>query len=474
MDRASKYSWRKTLHFEWAIWLLLPGFAACLWAQSSKPKVKDDNPARGNCGYPNYCARTDRKTEPYSKNPPSPGHAGSIITDPTFGSRIVRVTDEKSNPNRAGISFQTPSSSEQNSWNRDSTKFYILSAASRMTLYEFNPATMSARLIGMPQLKWRGGAQFSYSDPDVLYGLAGSPPIFEKYEVDKDKASTVHDPADCLKLDRSVWGYDITVSADDRRFMAVFGPRQDASDIVYVYDRERGCRWYNTQTGEIGGQWGPKGKASINEPYFMHNARMSKSGKFIFITSTKQGSSGVWDVETTKVSPCFADAQLQCGGHRTLGYSHLVNPSLRVHPLDLLSRRLDRVGEHSPLVPDLSKSTSWYDQHLSWNNADPDDTAPVCFSTYHPTNPDTPGAPLQVDGPWENEIDCIQMDGKGSKIWRFAHTYSTARNGFWSTPRGNVSPDGRFFMFTSDWQDQLGNDPKGKGYRTDVFIVELR
>src|SRR5262249_50788743 len=160
-----------------------------------------------------------------------------------------------------------------------------------------------ARLIGMPQLKWRGGAQFSYSDPDVLYGLAGSPPIFEKYEVDKDKASTVHDPADCLKLDRSVWGYDITVSADDRRFMAVFRPRQDASDIVYVYDRERGCRWYNTQTGEIGGQWGPKGKASINEPYFMHNARMSKSGKFIFITSTKQGSSGVWDVETTKVTP---------------------------------------------------------------------------------------------------------------------------------------------------------------------------
>jgi hypothetical protein len=66
------------------------------------------------------------------------------------------------------------------------------------------------------------------------------------------------------------------------------------------------------------------------------------------------------------------------------------------------------------------------------------------------------------------------MDGKGSKIWRFAHTYSTARNGFWSTPRGNVSPDGRFYMFTSDWQDQLGNDPKGKGFRTDVFIVELR
>jgi outer membrane protein assembly factor BamB len=78
-----------------------------------------------------------------------------------------------------------------------------------------------------------------------------------------------------------------------------------------------------------------------------------------------------------------------------------------------------------------------------------------------------------VNGPWENEVLCIETDGKGSKIWRFAHTYSTAKNGFWSTPRGNVSSDGRFYMFTSDWQDQLGKEPDGK-YRTDVFVVELR
>ena len=63
------------------------------------------------------------------------------------------------------------------------------------------------------------------------------------------------------------------------------------------------------------------------------------------------------------------------------------------------------------------------------------------------------------------------MDGKDSKVWRFAHTYSTAKNGFWSTPRGHVSQDGRFFMFTSDWEDQLGKAPSK--YRTDVFVVEL-
>jgi hypothetical protein len=128
-----------------------------------------------------------------------------------------------------------------------------------------------------------------------------------------------------------------------------------------------------------------------------------------------------------------------------------------------------------PLIPGLGRTEGyWYDQHFSWNNTNADDTNPVCLTTYRPGNPNVPAAPLAVDGPWENEVLCVETDGKASKIWRFAHTYSTAKNGFWSTPRGNISPDGRFFMFTSDWEDQLGQTPNGKKYRTDVFLVELR
>jgi hypothetical protein len=96
----------------------------------------------------------------------------------------------------------------------------------------------------------------------------------------------------------------------------------------------------------------------------------------------------------------------------------------------------------------------WYDYHISWNSANPEDETPACFSTYSPGNPKSPDMPL-VNGLWENEIDCVEMDGKAQKVWRFAHTYSTAKNGFWSTPRGNVSPDGSFFIFPSDWQDHL-------------------
>jgi hypothetical protein len=142
--------------------------------------------------------------------------------------------------------------------------------------------------------------------------------------------------------------------------------------------------------------------------------------------------------------------------------------------MHVVSRPLNNLEEDPSVIDGLEPyKGQWFDSHFSWNNVDPDDSAPVCFSTYHGANPAAPGTAPLVVGPWENEIDCAEADRKASKVWRFAHTYSTARNGFWSTPRGNISQDGRFFMFTSDWEDQLGKGQNDK-YRTDVFIVELK
>ena len=44
-------------------------------------------------------------------------------------------------------------------------------------------------------------------------------------------------------------------------------------------------------------------------------------------------------------------------------------------------------------------------------------------------------------------------------------------------PRPNVSPDGRWVLFTSNWEKTLGTDPTGEpgaGARQDVFLVELK
>jgi hypothetical protein len=424
-----------------------------------------------NCGPPIYCARVDHKVEPYPDAPPAIGPAGSIITDPIFGSRIVRVTDDKSDPRNPGGRLVTPAGANQNSWNTSSTLFYVITSGGGFLLYDFDPATLAPHQRSTPRLQWRA-LQFSFVHPNLLYGVTEKDAEIEQYDVSSGKATTINDPSKCLSLKSTDRAIALSGSSDDSRFLTVLGPQQDEDYILYLYDREKGCRWYNTQTGEVGGQWGPKGTATLNERYGVHNAHLAKSGRYVMI-GRGQGPPGpsrwrIWDVETLNVTVCPA----KCTGHQTVGYTHVLNAG-GDHPLAVIKRPVDHL-DSTTLISDAHGSPGyWYDDHISWNNANSTDDNPACLSTYRPSNPATPRTALAVNGPWENEVLCIETDGKGSKIWRFAHTYSTAKNGFWSTPRGNVSSDGRFYMFTSDWQDQLGKEPDGK-YRTDVFVVELR
>jgi hypothetical protein len=420
---------------------------------------------------PSYTARTDRRIEAYPNTLPPPGPAGSVFTDPNFGSRMSRITDQMTDPAKSGQSLHTPGSAQANIWNTTSTKFYVIETGGRLLLYDFDGSKMTARLNKALDLDWDPEVEFSYQRPNVLYALRRQDPLFQEYDVVTGKVTTIHNPKDCLKLSSADHGADISTTADDRRFMGVFGPRQDNNYIAYTYDREQGCRWFNTQTGEVGGQWGPKGKISGVDGFTIHDARISKGGDYVVITGGGQGPV-VWEVATLNAVLCTRQNPMACGGHHAIGYSHMVNPS-GTHPMEIIARPLNHLEKTSQLVPELQDHGVWYDKHLSWNNVDSQDSNPVCLSTYTPANPSTERTPLTVDAPWVNEIDCIEMDGKGSKVWRFAHTYSTAKNGFWSTPRGNVSQDGRFFAFTSDWENTLGK-ARGQGYRHDVFVVELK
>jgi hypothetical protein len=453
-------------------------FAVAGRAVDTKPIAQDsasrDNAKDKGCGPPNYCARTDRKVEPFPATPPKLGPAGSYVTDPNFGTRILRVTDSKTDYVREGGSLMSPSSAEQNSWNSNSTRFYVENSGGKFLLYDFDPTTMTAKPSHSLGTSWGAEPQFGYTNPNLMYGFGSRSTAFQQYDVSNDKVSILHDITSCLKLEGDDIGHSITVSADDNRMETGVGPKQGENYIVYIYDRQQGCRWYNTKTGEIGGKWGPKGTVTMPDRFTIHNIRMSKSGKYAYVAranSSQHHGWVVWEIETMNVVIC----PIECGGHRALGYSHLISPSGREHPMDTLIRPLNNLSDVKPLITGLSRTDGyWYDQHFSWNNANADDTTPICLTTYRPSNPNTPGTPLSVDGPWENEVLCVETDGKDSKVWRFAHTFSTAKNGFWSTPRGNISPDGRFFMFTSDWEDQLGETQNGKKFRTDVFVVELR
>lgn len=137
--------------------------------------------------------------------------------------------------------------------------------------------------------------------------------------------------------------------------------------------------------------------------------------------------------------------------------------------MNILIRPFSTLTSTSPLIKPLPKPVQWgYDKHLSWNDDNTTDTMPVCGSTYLESPPDVPRA-------WNEEIICLRTDGTAHAVWRFAHhrsVYQTAD--FWSTPRGNVSQDGKFYEFTSTWENELGIQPGTPGiFRKDVFVVEL-
>jgi len=170
-------------------------------------------------------------------------------------------------------------------------------------------------------------------------------------------------------------------------------------------------------------------------------------------------------------------------GHAVQGYGHIVNTDCcttstwdasqwQIRPL---SSPLSHADLIAPVL--LPKEVQLAD-HTSWNNAQADRLVPVISAPYRMPGNDAPWRA------WDDEIVAIETDAApaaGATVWRFAHTRSNIVNDtnpsalwFWYTPRPNVSPNGRFVIFTSNWEKTLGVDPADKTYREDVFLVQLQ
>lgn len=236
--------------------------------------------------------------------------------------------------------------------------------------------------------------------------------------------------------------------------------------------------------------------------YTVHNARLSRDGKVVKVVPQNGQSIYLWWPGTTNVVACSThgeshnrDVASFCGGHTVLGYTHLINHGGPGSNTSVLIRPLSDLSKTTQLIPSDVPVPASMDTHWSWNNADPADTAPVCgaFSrssfklqgdgTRNPaTNP-----VLSVRQAWDREIVCLATSGP-PKAWRFAHHHATgacnanAKDGscFGAIAIGNVSQDGKFFLFSSDWDWSLGSDPHAPGCpssgrcRVDTFIVELK
>jgi hypothetical protein len=283
-----------------------------------------------------------------------------------------------------------------------------------------------------------------------------------------------------------------TGTSGSRLSLQVPGDQGSGMDVV-AYRVGSGCVHLNTGTGVITGDFGSTGTASTSDRFYIHGVRITPDGTYAVI-STAQCVPGyscnttlgyIWTIGTTTVVPMCASPN-DCGGHAVDGFGHIANNGASFPQVDT------RIYGDSVLPLRVIQAPAWpltncgistlLDTHLSWQDVDALDSYPVLVSsTALGSSAQTPGS---YNCPLIDEV--FAVDPTNGTIYRFAHTLITGlswnyvlQNGI-----GQMSDDGQYFMFGSDWNGTLGrydlgsgscvNSPAGNSAcRGDVFMVNL-
>lgn len=307
-----------------------------------------------------YCSPTNLLPAPFIQVPNIGGlvGAGTTVIDPSFDNPILRVTDwktEGSGGNNTNFAVDCGGSAEINFMSADDSKFYVCDGGTGMDLFTFDPTAMKASRMypsrftstnGMRITTNSSSGEWSFTQSDVLYDIetgnyrAGSP-IIKSYTFSSlftpPTPQTLYNfslSPNCVPSSAGTtqWIEDVSVSGDDQTFATAFSVTgaQGSAVWVVVWNRTQGCRWLNTQTGKVGGDWGPAGPINLSDLFYIHNARLSKDGNWMkigFQSCISLCTSGVqnylWQIATNTITACTTSEN--CLGHTALGYTHMVN-----------------------------------------------------------------------------------------------------------------------------------------------------
>jgi hypothetical protein len=453
---------------------------------------------------------------------PALGAAGSTFVDPTFGTKMARVTDGQTRPGSVNRSYREPSNAHLTAWNVNSTLFYVISNDGTTIPYAFNPATMAmSRLQPGPApeggfvltfytsvsypgdggltLKFYVEPQFSRVDPNIIFGaMQGSNNLtISAYNFEAGTYTTLIDLSTIVSgLSGTFIGGLVSGGTPTENLMTFFGGASQDSHFYALWTpvANLGARkLINTLASTING-------VATNTPlnFHLHSAMIDKGGRFVFLYPTAVDLASprnasqvyVWDTSTDTVTAITSGGKdggvnMHPGGHDAAGYGTWVNQdcctSSTYDAAQWQFRYLTAVSQTSDLIsPVMAAKEVYLADHTTWNNAQPTTLVPVISSLYRYGANTTPWRA------WDDEIIGIDTaNGGGGLVWRFAHHRSLVASDnnpispyFWYEPIANVSPDGQFVLFTSNWEKSLGtdasNDSGGAGtFRQDVFVVQL-
>ncbi|MEK6287230.1 MAG: fibronectin type III domain-containing protein [Acidobacteriota bacterium] len=369
---------------------------------------------------------TDHNVHPEPQAPALP-RAGGTFIDPTFGTTIMRVTDENDGTSNYSYYSYWPT------FNLDSTRFFI-ACDGNPKLYRFDPNNFQIVSKGplFDQPLPGGGfmstedAEWSGTNPNVLYGyhelkLWAFDVSARTYTMVKDFASELP-PGNLGQMSRSLDDNVFAFTKKDTNY-------HPTGYIVWRRDQNRVLR--NVTLGNF------------------DEVELDKTGRYLVVKAEFGGGVDfqVVDFDTanlqalTDSTPDYSPGHSDNGRQMVVGHDNW-NNQYTVRTL-ASPRQFQKV---------ITFGNDWsQSNHLSMLA---DNEGWCVISNF------TSGTgPL---GPFRQEIFQASTDGS-QNVRRLAHHRSVYRD-YWDTPRANISRDGRFVAFTSNW---------GSAVRRDVFIIRV-
>jgi len=399
----------------------------------------------GGAGTPGV--KTDFRAYPEPPLPKLP-KAGGTLVDPTFGTTIMRLTDEKD-----GKACYT-SYANMSAFNRDNTMLFAKCQGKGKVLFRFDPKGFK-RLKSEPifdrnppdgqRPSW-GDAIWSAKERDVIFLHGSKGKKLWSFNVTDRKYALLKDFTSMLPPD----GYinELSRSTDDNRFALIFYSPKAMRDDPKKYLRPKigYCVWQR-EPDRIVFQREVSG--------YFDEVEIDKTGEWLLIKtgdkSRKKGtirarianlkSGDVEDLEDLR-KDVFAPGHSGNGRGTVCGIDNYNNK--------ICLRKMARGSKVLTLL-DLKKDWA-QGVHVS-TLADNEDWAMVNFYTTQK---------YKRDGLFHNELVLGATDGSG-RVRRLVHHRSVVTD-YIEAPHGNWSRDGKLIVFNSTW---------GRSGRVDVFILKV-
>ena len=361
--------------------------------------------------------------------PPALPPRGGKFRDPTFGTEVMRVTDERDGTHLGTYYSYWPT------FNKDNTRLLVGNYSGAAFIRKFDPAGfVLGEKENIPPIPGVGnpvfeGATWSGTDPDVLF-LTANASIYA-YHTDTRRYELLADispqmPNEYIKQP--------SFSLDGNRVGFTRKRFSDYAETGYaVYDIARKSLILSDAADRAG----------------LDEVTISQSGRYLL---AKRGNapvpsgveSVVYDLDAQTQVPLIDDSDA-APGHGDAGLDSYVG-------YDNFGNRVTWRSLSNPKkFRTLLQFTEWGHGfgHASLRAVD---ERWVLISFFGTTEP----------GPLRNEILQLATDGSG-RVRRLLHHHSVYRS-YYDSARANISFDGQFVAFTSNW---------GGSARTDLFVARV-